>query len=124
LKPAAIILLVEDEALIAMDLQWKLVEAGYRVCRMAATGEDAVHWAERDRPDLVLMDNRLAGKIDGIEAALQIRSKSDVPVIFMTGYPQDDVFWERVKPVKPIACLTKPVIIEELLKIIPSALAD
>jgi len=121
LKPAPTILLVEDEAIIAMDLRWKLEEAGYRVGRMIATGEDAVARAERDRPDLVLMDNRLAGKIDGIEAALRIRSKSEVPVVFMTGYPQDDAFQERVKPIHPIACLTKPVIIAELLKVLESA---
>lgn len=124
MKSAPAILLVEDEAIIAMDLQWKLVEAGYRVCRMIATGEDAVHWAELDQPDFVLMDNRLAGKIDGIEAALRIRSKSDTPIIFMTGYPQDDAFWERVKPIKPIACLTKPVIIEELLNVLKSAFGE
>lgn len=124
MKPAASILLVEDEAIIAMDLRWKLTEAGYRVSRMIATGEDAVLWAERDRPDLVLMDNRLAGKIDGVEAALRIRSKSEVAVVFMTGYPQDDAFRERIKPINPIACLTKPVVIADLLKVLESAFGE
>jgi CheY-like chemotaxis protein len=117
------ILLVEDEVIIAMDLRWKLEEAGYRVCRMIATGEDAVRWAGHDRPDLVLMDNRLAGKIDGIEAALQIRSTSAVPVIFMTGYPQDAVFQERIRPICPSACLAKPIILEVLLNAVATACA-
>jgi CheY-like chemotaxis protein len=118
------ILLVEDEVIIAMDLRWKLEEAGYRVCRMIATGEDAIRWAAQDRPDLVLMDNRLAGKIDGIEAALRIRSTSAVPVIFMTGYPQDEVFQGRVKPIGPSACLLKPIILEELLAAVAAACAQ
>jgi len=124
MKPAASILLVEDEAIIALDLKGKLAEAGYSICRMIPTGEDTVLWAERDRPDLVLMDNRLAGKIDGVEAALRIRSKSDVRIIFMTGYPQDEEFRERVRLINPTACFAKPVIIEELLEVLKSVFGE
>jgi len=115
------ILLVEDEAIIALDLRRKLQSAGYRVIGTAATGEDAAALAERGHPDVVLMDNHLAGPIDGIEAALRIRAHSDVPIIFMTGYLQDDAFRERVRPVRPIACLDKPIVLEELLKAIAAA---
>ncbi len=110
------ILLVEDEAIIALDLSRKLQDSGYRVMGTAATGEDAAARALRDHPDVVLMDNHLAGPMDGIEAALRIRAQSDVPVIFMTGYLRDDTFRERVRPVRPIACLDKPVALAELLK--------
>lgn len=110
------VLLVEDEAIIAMVLRRKLQGAGYRVIGTVATGEEAVALALRDHPDVILMDNYLAGPIDGIEAALRIRAQSDVPIIFMTGYLQDDAFRERVRPVRPVACLDKPVDLEELLR--------
>jgi CheY-like chemotaxis protein len=115
------VLLVEDEAIIALDLRRKLQKAGYRVIGTASAGEEAAAIALRDRPDVVLMDNRLAGAVDGIEAALRIRAKSDVPIIFMTGYLQDDAFRKRVRPVRPIACLDKPVNFEELLKALAAA---
>jgi CheY-like chemotaxis protein len=118
MNPAGSILLVEDEAIIAWDLKSRLESAGYPVCRMIATGEDSVLWAERSRPGVILMDNRLAGQIDGLEAALRIRAISDVPIVFMTGYPQDEEFRRRIEPVHPLACLTKPVNIEELRKIL------
>ena len=121
MKTSRSILLVEDEAIIALDLGRKLRRAGYPVVGTAATGEDAAEIALRDHPDVVLMDNRLAGAVDGIEAALRIRAESGVPIIFMTGYLQDEAFRERVRPVRPIACLEKPVIFEELLKALAEA---
>jgi CheY-like chemotaxis protein len=120
-KPARSILLVEDEAIIALDLGWKLEEAGYRVIGTAATGEEAVARTLREHPDVVLMDHHLAGKIDGIEAALRIRERDDVPIIFMTGYSLDDVFRERVRPIAPAACLNKPVDFGQLLKTLAGA---
>jgi len=121
MNPGGSILLVEDEAIIAWDLKDRLESAGYPVCRMIATGEDAVLWAERARPGVILMDNRLAGEIDGLEAALRIRANSDVPIVLMTGYPQDEEFQKRIAPVHPLACLTKPVNIEELITILKKA---
>jgi CheY-like chemotaxis protein len=121
MKTSRSILLVEDEAIIALDLGRKLRRAGYRVVGTAATGEEAPAMALRDHPDVVLMDYRLAGTVDGIEAALRIRAGSGVPIIFMTGYLQDEAFRERVRPVGPIACLDKPVIFEELLKALAEA---
>jgi CheY-like chemotaxis protein len=115
------ILLVEDEAIIALDLIHKLRQAGYQITT-AATGEDAAAMVLRDAPNVVIMDNHLAGKIDGIEAAREIRAASDVPIIFMTGYLQDEAFRERLRPVRPIACLDKPIILEELLKAIAAAI--
>jgi CheY-like chemotaxis protein len=121
MKTIRSILLVEDEAIIALDLGRKLRQAGYQVIGTAATGEEAAAIALRDRPDVVLMDNRLAGAVDGIETALRIRTGSGIPIIFMTGYLQDEAFRERVRPVGSIACLDKPVIFEELLKALAEA---
>jgi two-component system, response regulator PdtaR len=121
MKASGSILLVEDEAIIALDLSRKLRLAGYGSVITAATGEDAAAIVLRDAPNVVIMDNHLAGKIDGIEAALRIRAGSDVPIIFMTGYQQDEAFRERVRPVRPVACLDKPIIIEELLKALAAA---
>jgi CheY-like chemotaxis protein len=115
------ILLVEDEAIIALDICLKLRQAGYGIVATAATGEEAAAIALGSRPAVILMDNHLAGRIDGIEAALQIRAGSDVPIIFMTGYLQDEAFLERVRPVGPVACLDKPIVLGELLKALAEA---
>ncbi|HEY1407050.1 MAG TPA: response regulator [Spirochaetota bacterium] len=102
------ILIVEDEALIAMILRMSLLEAGYTVCDILSTGESAVEYVQTNRPDLILFDNRLSGKMTGIEAAVIIRRQYDIPVIFVTGY-QFEEFTEEAKGVNPIACLSKPL---------------
>lgn len=72
------IMVVEDEAITAKDLQITLEDFGYEVSAIASTGEDAVQKAEEHRPDLVLMDIVLLNKMDGIEAADQIRKRFDL----------------------------------------------
>ncbi|GEM_PF-5656156 len=109
------ILLVEDEALIAMDLEWRLRRAGYGRCRIVPTAEEAVTWFEMERHGLVIMDNHLAGDADGIEAALRIRAQSDVPIIIVSGYTRDEAFLARVRPLGPAACLDKPIVFDDLL---------
>ena len=66
------ILIVEDEAIIALGIQMELEMAGYGSCQVVATGEDAIACVAQDPPDLILMDNRLAGDMDGIQAARAI----------------------------------------------------
>jgi CheY-like chemotaxis protein len=112
------ILLVEDEAIIALNLRLKLIKAGYDVFKVVSTGEEAIARAEQEQPDVILMDTRLAGKMDGIEAAQRIRSRRDVPVILLTGYPQDETFMARAKTVNLAACLEKPVSIQDLQEVI------
>jgi len=80
------ILIVEDEVIVAADLAGKLDQLGYRVAATTATGEQAVELARQHRPDLVLMDIRLAGAMDGIAAAAAIRRELDLPVIFLTAH--------------------------------------
>jgi len=102
------ILVVEDEAIIAKDLQWRLEGMGYEVPALLATGETAIKTAIQMKPDLVIMDIMLLGAIDGIEAADQIRAKIDIPVIYLTAYADDEIL-ERAKITEPFGYLIKPI---------------
>ena len=82
--PKANILIVEDDAVVAADLAGKLERAGYRSVGIAADGEDAVETAKTLAPDLVLMDIRLAGPMDGIKTAERIQSIRNVPIVIMS----------------------------------------
>jgi two-component system, cell cycle sensor histidine kinase and response regulator CckA len=80
------ILLVEDEILIAEDARIGLERMGYVVVGTAASGPDAVQQAGQLRPDLILMDVRLQGAMNGVEAARRIRSQADIPIIYVTAH--------------------------------------
>ena len=80
------ILIVEDEIIVALNLRNKLMQHGYNVVDLVSTGEESIAVAEASKPDLILMDIRLKGDMDGIDAATEIRSKLDVPIIFLTAY--------------------------------------
>lgn len=108
-----LILVVEDEAIIAKDLQWRLEAMGYEVPYVAATGEEAIESARKNHPDLVLMDIMLLGPVDGIEAADNIRSLDDIPVIYLTAYADEEIL-ERAKITDPFGYLIKPVGDKEL----------
>ena len=111
------ILVVEDEIMIGMCLELELRRAGYTVCQRVVSGEEAVAWVNRDPPDLILMDIRLSGRMDGIEAAQQILTSHAIPIIFMTGYPDRDLM-ERANSLNPAGYLNKPVEIHEIVSII------
>lgn len=102
------ILIVEDDALIALDLQQTVEEMGGTVVGHAAHAENAVGLAARHKPDVVLMDIRLAGGSDGIDAARGIRQKQDVAIIFVTGN-SDPGTRSRVLEFSDALLLTKPV---------------
>lgn len=113
------ILIVEDEPLTAMSMQMELGKRGYDAYKMVSSGADAVDSVKTDRPDVVLMDIRLVGDMDGIEAGCQIRMFSEVPIIFMTGY-SDKNDREEIKKNHPLALLDKPVLISEISNLIAS----
>lgn len=113
------ILLVEDEALTAMSIKLELERAGYRVCKHVVSGEEAILAAQQESPDLILMDILLAGELDGIEAARQIGSIQDIPVLFMTGYP-DKELEDRARQLNPIGCVLKPFMIRDVQPFIDS----
>jgi CheY-like chemotaxis protein/DNA-binding PadR family transcriptional regulator len=101
------ILVVEDEAIILLQLEEILHTIGYVVAGLAASGEDAIEKARRLKPDLVLMDIVMPGKINGIEAAKIINEELDIPVVFVTSYA-DDTIIEKAKSVKPYGYIVKP----------------
>ena len=82
------ILIVEDEQLVAADLEAKLTRLGYHVVGLAASGPDALRLASEQDPELVLMDVRLQGGMDGIETAKRLKHVTPAPVIFVTAYAQ------------------------------------
>ncbi|HWH69035.1 MAG TPA: response regulator [Candidatus Sulfotelmatobacter sp.] len=101
------ILVVEDETITALDIQQGLQRKGYRVPAIACSGLEAIELARQSRPDLVLMDIRLKGAMDGIEAAERIRQERNTPVVFLTAYA-DCATLERAKRAEPFAYLLKP----------------
>lgn len=101
------ILIVEDEGIVAMDLQDRLSRLGYKVVAVVANGKDAVAQATKQHPDLILMDIRIKGKKDGIETAADIRALVDVPVVFLTAH-SDRVTVGRSKSAAPYGYIVKP----------------
>jgi CheY-like chemotaxis protein len=104
---AARILIVEDERLIAIDLQRRLTRLGYTVVALAASGIEAVQKVLTLHPDVVLMDIRLQGDMDGVEAAQRIHASTPIPVVFMTAYVDEDT-QQRMRATSPWDCLYKP----------------
>ena len=102
------ILIVEDEMLIALQLKMKLTKAGLDVCEPTGRGEDAIAITRRENPDVILMDIRLIGVMDGIDAAKSICSFSRAKIIFATGH-SDQALKDRAMALNPIAYLVKPV---------------
>ncbi len=113
------ILIVEDEVMIAECLKMQLEDENYKVYDYLTTGEEAIEFVQNTKPDLILMDINLVGEIDGIEAAEKIKEKSKIPIIFMTGYEETEIY-ERAQKTKPVAYLTKPVEIWNLKPIFES----
>lgn len=105
--PPTQILVVEDENVVAMDLKNSLIRLGYGVTDCVGTGERAIESVLERRPALVLMDIQLRGRMDGIEAAQQIRTRFDVPVVYVTAY-SDDATLKRARVTEPYAYLLKP----------------
>ncbi len=102
------ILIVEDDAVLVIDLENVLTRMGYQVVGMAATGKDAVNLALSQRPNAILMDINLRGEINGIQAAEQIHARQDTPIIYLTAYT-DETLLQRAKLTDAYAYLAKPV---------------
>lgn len=107
------ILVVEDDTLGRMDVQRGLERSGYSIVGMASSGEEAIEMADRLSPDLVIMDIRLEGKMDGVEAAGEIARRFDIPIIYLTVYADDETLhWAKISG--PYGFLLKPVDHKEL----------
>jgi len=101
------ILIVEDNRIVARDIQQQVSRIGHVVVGITARGEEALPLAGESRPDLVLMDIRLEGKIDGIEVAQQIHERFGIPVIFLTAYADEETV-RRARVTEPFGYLLKP----------------
>jgi len=101
------ILVVEDESIVAKDIQQSLKKLGYSVPSVENSGEDAIDAAGQHKPDLILMDIMLKGEISGIEAAQQIKNRYQIPVIFLTAYADESTL-SKAKVTEPYGYIIKP----------------
>ncbi|GAG40521.1 unnamed protein product, partial [marine sediment metagenome] len=104
---SARILIVEDEGIVAEEIRSRLKRLRYEAAAVVFSGEEAIKKAEETHPDLVLMDIRLRGDIDGVEAAQEIRTRFDIPVVFVTAYADEETL-QRAKMTEPYGYIFKP----------------
>jgi diguanylate cyclase (GGDEF)-like protein len=102
------VLIVEDEAIVAADLQHTVNALGYDAYATAASAEEALRQAHQTAPDVVLMDIRLEGHVSGIESAMQLREECDAAIVFLTSHADDSTI-ERARKSRPSGYLLKPV---------------
>ena len=107
------IMIVEDEWTVADDIKMFLERLGYTVTSISSSGDEAIQNAEKDKPDLVLMDIVLEGEMDGIEAANEIRTRFNIPIVYLTAYADDKIL-ERAKITEPSGYIVKPFVNEDL----------
>jgi len=111
------VLVVEDELFTAKNLCKELSDLDLEALEPVATGEEAVEIALKDIPDLILMDIKLADKMDGIEAARKIKESSGIPIVFMTGYATEYI-QEQAQEVNCLEFFEKPISVEDLKPLI------
>lgn len=107
-KPELKVLIVEDEFFIALDAEEQVRSLGHTVVGTAVSAEQAIRLAGQEKPDVVLMDIRLVGPIDGITAALEIRSRYGVEAIFVTANTDPSTL-ARAQSIDPVGVLQKPL---------------
>jgi CheY-like chemotaxis protein len=115
------IMIVEDEAILALELKMILTQRGFTITSIASSGKKAILNADKDHPDLILMDISLNGAMNGIEAASIIRESADIPIIFLTAFAEQETI-ERAKMVMPFGYILKPYQERELSITIDNAL--
>lgn len=121
--PNPCILLVEDDFLVGMEMEAGLEDAGYEVAGIAATAEEALAMAAEHRPALIVMDIRLAGPRDGVDAALEIYRNLGIRSLFASAHVDAGVR-ARAAAARPLGWVAKPYRIETLLKAIEEALRE
>lgn len=115
------IAVVEDQAIVAEDIQQMLVRLGYDVVGLATTAEEALAIAQEKHPDLFLMDIQIKGPLDGIETAKQLFTQHDIPVTFITAFADQETL-ERAKATFPYGYIVKPFDEQELSTVVKLAL--
>jgi signal transduction histidine kinase len=114
------ILVVEDERIVARDLQVRLTRLGYQISGIASSKDEAIQSAQENRPDLALMDIRLNGVPDGIDAARELRADFNLPVIYLTGH-SDNATLSQARTTEPFGYILKPFENRELVAAIETA---
>ena len=114
-------MIVEDERIIAQDMQQLLVMEGYEVQAIEDSAEQTIAAIKREKPDLVLIDIHLIGKMDGIKLSEEISKIEKIPIIYVTAYTDKKVI-DRAMKTKPIAYIMKPIMDENLLDAVRIAL--
>lgn len=115
------ILIVEDERIVALDIKRQLIKLGYKVLAVVSTGEEAILKVNEKKPDIIIMDIFLKGKLNGIEAASLIKKVFNIPIIFLTASTDTKTF-EAAQSVDPAGYIIKPFHIEEVKVTIETAL--
>jgi two-component system, response regulator PdtaR len=116
-----VILLVEDDDILAQIEELRLKKMGYEICGVASSGDEAVSMADKFHPDLIMMDIALPGDLDGIAAAEEIRKTQRIPIIYVTAHSGEDLV-ERAKKTIPDGYIIKPFRDEDLRVAIELAL--
>jgi two-component system sensor histidine kinase/response regulator len=114
-------LIVEDERIVALDLRARLMRLGYAVAGVCASGQEALRVVEEERPDLMLVDIRIKGGMDGIATVAEIRRRHQVPVIYLTAHSDSDTL-ARAKTTEPYGYILKPFDEHELRATLETAL--
>ena len=115
------VLIVEDEGLIAFDLRRRVERIGYTVCETAVDRAEAISAAAAHSPDIALVDIRLSGSDDGIQTAVELRERFDIPVIFITAHA-DKATMARAMQAKPSSYIVKPFVDLDLASHIEQAI--
>jgi DNA-binding response OmpR family regulator len=121
ISPEPRVLIVEDETLIAEELREQLSRFGFSVIAAVDTADEGIAIATRERPDLVLMDIRLKGEKDGVQAATEIRRQVDIPIVYVTAY-SDRLTVDRARQTEHDAYVLKPFHRRELQSTIEVAM--
>jgi two-component system, response regulator PdtaR len=111
------VLIAEDEAIIAEDLRLLLRDSGYDVTAVVCTGQEAIERVDEFPPDLLIMDVRLQGNLDGVETAKMIRSSHDMPILYLTAFA-DDALLEKTAVTAPCCIAFKPFLEEDLMRLV------
>jgi DNA-binding NarL/FixJ family response regulator len=115
------VLIVEDDYFVSIEIETVLLDMHCEVIGIAATGEEAVKLAERERPDLILMDVRLAGKLNGIDAAMDVHTRLGIRSLFVTAH-SDQETRKRGEQANPVGWASKPFTSHQLMAAVQAAL--
>jgi DNA-binding NarL/FixJ family response regulator len=117
------VLIIEDDFLIALELEHRLLDSGIDVVGKAVTAEDAIRLASTEKPDLAIMHIRLAGRRDGVETAIELFATYGIRSIFASAHADNDTR-KRASPASPVGWLQKPYSADDLLRLVRGYFGD